>query len=625
MTRKNWFGSFAIAVLVLLPTFSEAQLWTGVLNPSRAIDWSKAGVTGGITNRTTVCSTLSAGATAAQINSAISACPGGQVVKLNAGTYTLGGGISLKSNVTLRGAGANQTFLNITGGTPCLLGNTCAIAVTGGGTYQGSPDNEPPPFSTPSSQRRIWVGTNGVNGVYTKGATTINLNSAPTGLNVGDNLILYQSDDAGPTSGLFICQTTTAGCSREGSRGNAQQQIVQVVSVSGSAVTISPGILADNWVSAKNPRVGWWGGTITGVGVENLSVNSGSTTLFSNIGFWNAADSWVKGVASQETGARDHIMAMHSRNITVQDSFISLSCVGGCDGAATGYGLETWGATYVLLQNNILKNVQSPFLFSAATTALVVGFNYSPPCASGCGTGATNLASHEEGFMFGLYEANDVDHLRADTFHGTQVFGTVFRNHAVTNGEAAVDIWAFNRYWNIIGNVLGNNTSNRYECISPDSSSACGRYNANIYRLGFAGANAGSSPEAGVAQDTILGSTTMRWGNYDTVTATNRFVAGEVPSALSSYANPIPPNTNLPASFYLTAKPAWWPSAKAWPVNGPDVSGGNISGVAGHANTLPAQDCYTSISGNIANFNADSCYPIGAAPIPPTGLQATVR
>src|SRR5260370_40439632 len=45
--------------------------WSGVLAPSRVIDWSKAGVVGGIPNRTAICTTLRSRAPSAQINSPI--------------------------------------------------------------------------------------------------------------------------------------------------------------------------------------------------------------------------------------------------------------------------------------------------------------------------------------------------------------------------------------------------------------------------------------------------------------------------------------------------------------------------------------------------------------------------
>src|SRR5437879_6577427 len=105
---------------LMLSSLAFGQAWSGVLSPARAVDWSQVGVVGGIPNRTTICSTLNQGVTAAQINSAIAACANG-VVLLNPGTFTLSAGIDFvhKNNVTLRGSGANQTFLVFTNGVGC--------------------------------------------------------------------------------------------------------------------------------------------------------------------------------------------------------------------------------------------------------------------------------------------------------------------------------------------------------------------------------------------------------------------------------------------------------------------------------------------------------------------------
>jgi hypothetical protein len=88
-----------------------------------------------------------------------------------------------------------------------------------------------------------------------------------------------------------------------------------------------------------------------------------------------------------------------------------------------------------------------------------------------------------------------------------------------------------------------------------------------------------------------------------------------VPSGIAKYANPVPLNKTLPASFFLSAKPSWWPSAIAWPPIGPDVSGGSLAGLAGHAHQIPACNCYANVmngpadgSGAPLSFNADSCY-----------------
>jgi hypothetical protein len=118
-----------------------------------------------------------------------------------------------------------------------------------------------------------------------------------------------------------------------------------------------------------------------------------------------------------------------------------------------------------------------------------------------------------------------------------------------------------------------------------------------------------------VAPDPLVAKTLMRWGNYDTANGAARFEPSEVPSGIGKYANAVPATRTLPASFYLAAKPSWWPASKAWPPVGPDVTGGNIAGLNGHANTIPAEDCYHHAmggpadgSGNVLTFSASSCY-----------------
>src|SRR5262252_5275130 len=108
MSRRSQYLLSLVSILIFFSTFSSAQLWSGILAPSRAVDWSKAGAA--IVNRSTVCATFSPGATASQINAQLqSSNCSNSVVILNSGTYNLTSGIDFggKSNVTLRGAGAN--------------------------------------------------------------------------------------------------------------------------------------------------------------------------------------------------------------------------------------------------------------------------------------------------------------------------------------------------------------------------------------------------------------------------------------------------------------------------------------------------------------------------------------
>src|SRR5262249_23668695 len=131
MMKYCKFFIAALVVACVLPLRVDAQLSTGIITPNRSIDWRNAGVAGGIPNRTTICATLASGATIDQINSAISNCQSGQVVRLGGGTYDLGSGIiNMKANVTLRGDGADSTKLVFTGrggcggpwGVVCMLG-----------------------------------------------------------------------------------------------------------------------------------------------------------------------------------------------------------------------------------------------------------------------------------------------------------------------------------------------------------------------------------------------------------------------------------------------------------------------------------------------------------------------
>ena len=150
----------------------------------------------------------------------------------------------------------------------------------------------------------------------------------------------------------------------------------------------------------------------------------------------------------------------------------------------------------------------------------------------------------------------------------------------------------------------------------------------------------------GLNKDPNVALTALRWGNYDVITGANRFCGNasdtgwsstcghtsEVPVNLSgvqsAYSNPVPSYGDtgakqpaMPASFYAHAIPSWWPKGKPWPPIGPDVTGGNIGGLlAGHAYTIPAEDCYLKVmegnsdgTGGPYGFNERKCY---SAPAP---------
>lgn len=604
--------------LVLLISLFLATPVYGQIDASRKIDWTHAGVTGGIPTRTTICTTLSAGATVSQINSAIAACPSGQVVKLSAGSYTLGTGIDFagKSNVTLRGAGPDQTKLVFTGSTACggQFASIC-LASNDRAFYQSTDTNTA--FAN-------WTAG------YAKGTTTITL-STVSGLSVGQTMLLDQLDDSTTDTGtIWVCQTPGV-CTVEGTAGGrsnrAQIQVVRVTGIAGSDVTFTPELYMPNWRSNRTPQVNKITPLVSS-GVEDLSIDNGANGGFSGITILNAYNCWVKNIRSV-TGQRNHIWIWQSGRITIRDSYF----YGTVNAASQSYGVETRVVTDVLVENNIFQHITSPMM-TGNGEGIVYGYNYSiDDYYNVTAWMQPSSMVHDAGVDNVLWESNDGSGTQSDEFHGTSHFVTAFRNRwngwetGKSNNTMPVQIQAFHRYYNILGNVLGE--SGYHTAYEKLATSGTSNGNLTIFVLGWAG-QVGTT--ASIPSDPKVWQTMMRWGNYDVATGTSRFLSSEVPSGLSLYANPVPSDNTLPSSYYLSSKPSFYGSA-TWPSIGPDVSGGNITNVGGHAYKIPARTCWESLSGDPAYaggatvrvFNADTCYASSPTPPPtPTHIFITL-
>src|SRR5258708_5646789 len=111
-------------ILLCLPLGAGAQSWSGVLNPSRAIDWSRVGAgaipSGGWTQcGATIARYGSAGSpqSTSTINNAITSCPANHYVLLGPGTFYLSDKLVMgANNVVLRGSGPDKTILRFYGG-----------------------------------------------------------------------------------------------------------------------------------------------------------------------------------------------------------------------------------------------------------------------------------------------------------------------------------------------------------------------------------------------------------------------------------------------------------------------------------------------------------------------------
>ncbi|MGA7350914.1 MAG: glycosyl hydrolase family 28-related protein, partial [Acidobacteriaceae bacterium] len=258
-------------LLFVFSLYSHAQSWSSILSATQAINWSNSGV-GGIPARTTNCASLTSSATVSQINSALASCPSGETVALAAGTYTISGTIQIPSNVTLRGAGANQTILSAKGG-----GGGYVVALGSGG-----------PGYNPVN---ITAGA-------TNGSTSLTLSNA-AGITTSSYLAIAETNNPS-----FVSSTGSEGqctwCDGiwTNSGSLARGQIVQVTGVSGSTVTISPGLYG---AYTQSPVAVPFNMSASYAGVENLQVYANNTGYAGNFGLSSCAYCWVKGVESNYT------------------------------------------------------------------------------------------------------------------------------------------------------------------------------------------------------------------------------------------------------------------------------------------------------------------------------------
>jgi hypothetical protein len=670
---------------------SEPFFWTnnslaaGVLSPERFSAWNP-GVQGGIPTTRTQCTntncmtvtTNGAASTSAQINAAIASAPANSYVLLPAGTYTNATGCILLgvSNVTLRGAGANQTFLAPTSTSGC--GGSIGMVSTANG--EGSPQNGPV----------------AVSGNVVQGATSVTLASVPN-LKVGNPMILDQLDPTCDNGGIFVngtgsgytCTPTAPGLGGpysedgggNGIRGGSgcggsptgcyhQQQIVEVtscngVTTAGTACTgtnvvvgFFPGLHMPNWSTAN--MFAWWAtNPIQSDGVEDLSVNSANNSGANSIEIENCQGCWVKGVTSQQS-SEAHVQMLYANFTTVRNNYFFFT-----QGASTvSYGVECLACSDSLVENNIFQAVTTPQINNGTSTGNVWGYNFT---VNGYYTSANYSipahGDHAAGSDTNLVEGNISDGMTGDNIHGTGNMMTFFRNYyavqpecwisgstyvatiygACTGGITVMQVYAFHRFYSLIGNILGTTGITTTYCNG--TSSCTGGYtanNSNVLGVGYGNT---------VANDPNTVATITLWGNADPVTgySSPRFNCTEVAQFPASgtatsamygvqfpYFNPCPSSHTLPASFYYSSKPSWWPSGKPWPIIGPDVTGGNVVGVNGLVYTNPAEDCYLNVLGGnvdgttaVLSFNETTCYGGNSTgggqtqPSSPSGLTAT--
>ena len=687
-------------LLACAPLAAHSQSWSSFLDQSRAIDWSAAGFT--IPNYTSNCATQptlatgigSAAANTVAIQAALASCDSTHnVVNVPAGTYYVAGWTyGAQGKQVVRGAGPNSTYLYLTAGQSCG-GLEHAICMINSNYSSSGSSWVLPPSGT---QQCLWTGTNGVVGTYTKGATSLILNNCPGGgPPVNKTLILDQADDvaSADTGGVMICGDVQPGCTTETGDEHGRQingithshsEVMYVTGVTGSGsgpytVTIAQGVFANNIRSSQAPGA-WWPGNVQNDGLENITVDASpmtdSPTDWGTLAMFGCYQCWAKNVRSLNSG-RNHILLFLSAQDVIRDSyFYGAKSVG-----SQSYGVEFEIASGVLFENNILQQTTAPIMFGTAS-GNVIGYNFTTNDGFvGSSAIAPSSYGHSPGNQMTLFEGNDIIGISTDLAHGTTSTGTYFRNlvdnwqPGKTDGTFSIPLRARNRAFNVVGNVLGQpGYHDTYEGYATSATAGinANKANTSIYSLGWVDATFSNPSNCGptVACDPLVRSTLMRWGNYDVVNAATQWNSTEAsPGSVtyvganftSSYFSALA--HSLPASLYYNSRPSWWPSTKAWPAVGPDVTNGNVGVCTGtyagaqatassqctggtlstawasHVTSIPAQDCYLNTmkgtldgSGGVLSFDANQCYASsgsstgsGTSPAPPTGLVGTAH
>jgi hypothetical protein len=498
------------------------------------------------------------------IQNCLNSISNGEVAYLPAGTYKINGIIKVPSNKVLRGAGMGITTISVnhSGGDTLNFWSGQVINAC----CDGSAVN--------------------ITGGLTKGSTQIDT-SGSHGLNVGDMILIDQLEDAAADPPIYHGGCNWCGRA-SGTRPIGQVNKVSVVIDANTVLLETP--LYMTYDINRIPQLVQNGTWVKNAGVESLTIsNDGGGGANWILNFFNAENSWVYNVEFLKI--RDGFIRFYAgyRNTVKKSKFHGMYNAVGFD---EQYGIYlNPAASGNLIEDNIFYDTQLAIVMNGATSGNVIAYNYVHSMKSISTYEPVVFSVHGAHPMMNLFEGNRIDGLfGADIAWGTSSHNTVFRNYITPslsnypNQDHVIVLQTGQTYYSVLGNVLGTNGfENIYEAHPSDDCYSDGF--DIIFRLGC------SYPK-----DTTIRSTLLRHRNFDYLTDTTKNCdgAGE-PGCQGGSAD-----VNLPASFYLSGKPAFF-ECRSWPSIGSDLN--PMFG------SLPAVDRFDGVN------------PCGIVPKPPTNLR----
>jgi len=624
---KVFLSNFII--LAGIVPHAHALQWSSILSSSRAVDWTQAGIPNGIpTTRTQCGTTIAAGASTSTIQSALNSCasahpltansPGdGGYVLLGAGTFSLSG-LSIPSNVTLRGAGADQTIISETGT------SGAAISMVG---------NEP----TTSNYVTVTGGSG------TVGSQSVTVSSA-SGFKVGQFMYISQADTGSVTN--VGGDGTCTWCDGFSDGNRHQGQIVQITSVSGTSIGFAPGL----YVALTNtPEAIPFTSSVEYAGLESLQLYANNTGNSYNVQMDTCAFCWVAGIEGNYVdGNGNHVEIEFGFRDEIRDSYFS-DAYNHTSGSTENEIQLEFKTSNCKIENNILERMQTSVNLQDGSVGNVVAYNYMEGGFDQStlllgGTGGTY--THGPNSEYNLWEGNVVPYIYFDSVWGSSSGQVAFRNWGKgtayacnpltgrgtvtttcsyqTESARSLQVDALSTNDSFVGNVLGSAEQSALSLTKQSTSlwPVSRGWDTVAYSKSFGYGTIGDSGTNAIDSANAY-STALFSGNYDNI-------AGAVDSTCSS----------MPASFYLSSQPSWWRTGVAYPAVGCDITGGG--GPGGHTSlhsSNSAMDCFYNVMGGTDGgaggpykFNSNACYygsstGSGSTPTPPapSGLSAVAQ
>jgi hypothetical protein len=616
-------------------------------------NWKMAGMlsVGGIPNRTTVCATVSTigggSDDTSNIQNAVNSCPAGEVVSLSSGTFTVGerNFILLNKGITLRGAGPGSTVIQRTNG--------CKPLSTSSNGHCG---NNPSPFIIVGpAQYNNYVTSTNLTADAVQGAYSTQVTSA-SDFAVGQAVLLDEMSNAdwqpdvgvgGPSkiwaaldfrvvwskhnppesfddfsSSQYPYQPNTAGCwfnTPEAPNGTIQRcdrttsEIKRISAISGNTITFDSPIIISYRVANTAQLSHYQMAFTTNAGVENMTLSGadGGALLFQN-----AVNSWAYRVECTVWLGPGCIQVDRSLRVQLEQFYVH-------DGAwpepgGSGYAIALCcGSSEILIENGISLRANKVIVSQQSGAGSVTSYNYMDQAFICCDSsnptqghdfwienGLNN--SHYAGSHHMLFEGNLTNEMGEDQTHGNSIYNTFFRNYATgyrlpswvnafdratindltglpqgTRGPLRAAETQLYTYWEtFIGNVLGypgySTKANGWVYKSATRGPAI-----FVLGAGYQRNNNGPDPKAGFDTNG-QGGTTIAHGNYDYLTKAVTW-------------DPNHSDRNLPNSFFLKSKPAFFNDGSGYPwpwvtptepspvQSGPSGCGGTCSGLPAKA------------------------------------------